>query len=71
MLIGYYFYITPKSWLATNFNFHFDTRIHPEVMQWIYQPPFNLRMLTSTFRYCTVEVENGLYTIITKNFNSD
>jgi hypothetical protein len=44
-------YSTPKSWL------YFDTRIHPEVngSTWIYKPLFNLRMLTSTFRYDTLK----------------
>ena len=37
---------------------HFDTRIDPEVRGFVNL--FNLRMLTSTFRCGTVEVENWL-----------
>ena len=38
----------PKSWLATNFSFWYA---NTPGSTWIYQPIFNLRMLTSSFRY--------------------
>jgi hypothetical protein len=41
-------------------TFYCDTRIHPETRELIYQPIFNLSTLTSTFRYDTFVVENGL-----------
>jgi hypothetical protein len=41
-------------------TFYFDT----PGSTWFYKPLFNLRMLTSTFRYDTGEVENRLFSLL-------
>ena len=49
--------------------FYFDMRTHPEVRSmWIYKSLFNLRMLISTFRYDTGEVENRLKRIANNSY---
>ena len=50
-----YFRSTPKSWLATtNFSFWYANTTWST---WIYKPLFDLRTLTSTFRYDTIRAK--------------